>query len=404
MVTRDARLRAMRRIMRWIRRVVGFSGDLHFSWEVLLPLGIKWIPSVMVALYAWLLEDLGIWSLVFGAGVLLLFSLMVEGILVMLGKYRRWMSSPVWVERPLRWDRENLKSTLHQMDERQHGNVAFSMDDEHRPSVSVAFRYVNASVFTMIFESIEGPLQIEGDVVSGAWDFRSFEVPHGQTFGLKLRWVVNTDASVSKIKQLISTGEKVHVNLDAVRLSIRAKEEPGVTAKIGFPQQWWQPREDEIARLVTVEFRIARDHFDTVLCGIVHNVSARALTGVQVRVERSELIAPRQSDGAIVPHDFEIQQCLLPWIPEGSTEKNIGPFLHDSRFEVIRLPENSPIASLPGKGSGDTGGEYFTEAGCHRLTLSIHADNLAPITKTVDFRIQMGHQPGQRILLEQCEG
>lgn len=390
-------MQVMRRISRWILRAVGLGGDFHFTWEFLLPLAAKWFAAVAIAVSA----DLPwYWSLLAGAGILLIVSVVIEGFISLPGKVRSWKSPTGWLVSVRTWDRDNLPATIHQMGDRQYGNVTFALDDEHKPSIWAVFHFVNASIYTLELESVEGSLQVEGNVVSGGWEFAPFAVEHGRSFVLKLRWVVSTDASVAAARRILESGQKVHVNFDAVKLKIRANEEPEITTDLRIPQQWWQPREDTIARFVTTSFEVRADERDTVLYGVVNNNSGRALTGVKVRLEKSEHLSARQSDSVVVPYDYGIQQSFLPWKPEASATKNVGPLLRGSNFEVVRLPDNSSVATLPNGKSGS--GNSFTSAGCSRLTISIYADNLAPIVRTVDFRLDLSQQPGERIVLSGC--
>ncbi len=152
----------------------------------------------------------------------------------------------VWIRPLIARDSIDIKSTLHQeVGVLQHGNVAFNLEDGHEPSVVITFPYINASIFTIIFENLEGPLQVEGEMVAGGWKFERLEAPHNHEFLLKLRWIVSTEISKNTLLSRVKSRKSVHVNLDAVRLQISAKEDPNLTAEIRFPQQWWISREGQ---------------------------------------------------------------------------------------------------------------------------------------------------------------
>lgn len=306
-----------------------------------------------------------------------------------------------WVNAVIDRDGADLKGALHQMSERQYGNVAFNLEHPHEPSIVIAFWYVNASIYTIVFQNLEGPLQVEGEAVSGHWKFDNYEVAHNRVFLIKLKWVITTETSKQTLRELLESGKSIHVNLDAVKLRIGTKEDTSIASEVRFLQQWWQPREEAVANLVTLSFEVTLDGRDVVLRGVVDNNSDLALGDVQVRVDKSELCGMRQSDGQPVWHDYAVPQVMLPWVPEDVTTKDIGPKLSGSRLEVARLPDNTSIASVPGGERHD--GLIFTEAGCHRLTVTMFANNWRPRVETIEFRIAMGNSQGEKILIGKCE-
>jgi hypothetical protein len=144
-----------------------------------------------------------------------------------------------WLKSIVESDEKSLRNLIHDITPSQYGNVGFHLHDNHKPSVSVRFQLINASVFTLIAESVQGKLQIEHDEISGEWEFVSAEIAHGQRFNLTLRWVIGTPFTRDTLQRYQDTLTSVHLSLDNVKFLARTEEAPDVVAEVRFPQQWW---------------------------------------------------------------------------------------------------------------------------------------------------------------------
>jgi hypothetical protein len=89
-------------------------------------------------------------------------------------------------------------------------------------------------------------LQVDHKLLSGKFILTSdpLEVAHDREFTLHLKFIIDTYASEQRMRELMTTGQSVHFNLDSVRVTVCAMEDPEIdAAELYFPQQYWKPKE-----------------------------------------------------------------------------------------------------------------------------------------------------------------
>ena len=106
---------------------------------------------------------------------------------------------------------------------------------------------MNASVYTLQVRDVDGPFQVDGKVLSGRFLFEPLEVAHSQQIVIVLRFVIDIEASERAMRSLIEAGEKIHFNLNAVRVPLQAKEDQAVQGNLRIIEQWWKPPSDSDA-------------------------------------------------------------------------------------------------------------------------------------------------------------
>lgn len=161
--------------------------------------------------------------------------------------------APDWLKQLAETDREGLGESLHNLGEPQYGNIGFNLNDEHAPWVDIVFRYVNASIYTIVADGIEGVLHIEHEIVAGGWNFRPVEMPRNRPFLFRLRWTIDNEISLKTLKRLTRSGETLYVSLDNVKVRLVAKEDAAASGELRFPPQFWVPREKLLASPIPAE-------------------------------------------------------------------------------------------------------------------------------------------------------
>jgi hypothetical protein len=165
---------------------------------------------------------------------LLLPALVLSGLLILAfvqsGKPPKSESDKEWIQDALFADSEGLWGKLHIEGPSQEGHITFDLDHKSEPSIIFTLRYINASIYTVLFKEIGGILQMEGGKATGFFSMSPFEARRGYPFSLSFKFVLNTDASVRSVRELVDlkTEQKGYIsfNLDAMKIKIAGEQSP----------------------------------------------------------------------------------------------------------------------------------------------------------------------------------
>lgn len=141
-------------------------------------------------------------------------------------------------------DAADLKATIHPVGPVfQHDNVWLGgVDDVTKPSIVFRFRYVNASVYTLVLEEASGRLQMAGLELASTLVFERREIQHNYEFVIVLQFMLTTEASQKYARDLIAKNMEIYFSLDNVKVVVSAKEDIDVAPiELRFPQQYWLP-------------------------------------------------------------------------------------------------------------------------------------------------------------------
>jgi hypothetical protein len=143
---------------------------------------------------------------------------------------------PHWIEQAVEDDRRRFREALKPISEPR---VSLHLDDRTRPYVNFRFDYVNSSVFTLILSDITRGVEVGGTQLSGRFDFNRTAVSHGGVLHLNLQFVLDTDASVNYLKELVGQEKAINFKLGA---SIRTttREDDSLEASLTFGEIFWR--------------------------------------------------------------------------------------------------------------------------------------------------------------------
>ena len=81
--------------------------------------------------------------------------------------------------------------------------------------------------------------------MAGGWEFQPVRLPRNRVTSLKLRWVINNEVSVNRLRTLLKEKDYTWIDMNDVRVSIEAEEDSSITSELRYPhQQHWQRRYD----------------------------------------------------------------------------------------------------------------------------------------------------------------
>ena len=135
------------------------------------------------------------------------------------------IEAPSWIQEVLHSDKNELGNRIHIFRERWF----FDNIRATEPFMEVIIRIVNAAVFPIIVESVEGSFQIQGTKCNWDATMSGSRIPHGDAGNVRIYQRLLKE-TVDMMIKLQNERNRFMVGLDTCRLMIRA-EEPGVENK-----------------------------------------------------------------------------------------------------------------------------------------------------------------------------